>query len=811
IILSPFIGIFLVLMMPVNLLFIFFLMFLPVILASFADVSSFELPESIQTILNDIGSRGTLTEITFAYFKNLWSIVRNLPEIARLIGDLNTEDYANLIKSFGSLFLDYPSNLRALPDKILRNLFPVINALPAWLRQSPVLLQVFPLLPIPIGPQAVKSYPAVFRLFLSLAENSIAIPLGIIALPLSALLSVFRGLPNSLRAVFYHLIDFVLTLPIFPMRALPLTGTFVVLLVLWTLGFGLALLFSPFLLIAPVFIVIALFVGGISTDTIRDAIENLPENVGKVDEVIMRIAEMCSNVCTTDISGLLDALTGVEWLIATQNLPDVLPEAVQEVGSAIPAIINSGPEIIKTLINSGTNILVIFAYDILGAFTTLIRDIFAIIWAMPELAILIPQLLEILSVITINLPALIRGFIPAAVDAVEQTTISLPELLPSIVLSTMGLNVIVLQFARAIWDVILDIVEMTRKFLWSLILFLPASVFDFDEFVTPWFGPRLLSVIGLACGAIPSSCIGGIAAIVSLLISGCLILGMIIYLPLMVILAILTFTVSVLQMITSIASLIVSWVPELGSIVNALIGLVDSINAIITSIQLLTDILLPLFFFILVIIALFPLIGLAAALLILAIIYFIIYIIQIMFGFMLMACSGVFNSIVFVPLMSLCEPVPVVSTLLGYMRTLTSFYAFFIPPNVIEIITQMIPLCVNILASLPALIFMPISLLQTLFGTASAAVEALPSVPAYLGRLTDRIIFSILAECFAVISLIIDIIVALLLICFACATGWISHCLTLDILTAAPTIAVLVFALICVTFAWLIDLCGVMC
>jgi hypothetical protein len=225
----------------------------------------------------------------------------------------------------------------------------------------------------------------------------------------------------------------------------------------------------------------------------------------------------------------------------------------------------------------------------------------------------------------------------------------------------------------------------------------------------------------------------------------------------------------------------------------------------------LTDFLLPIFFLILVILTLFPLAGIVAAFIVLAFIYFLFYILQIMIGTLLMACSGVFQSVVCVPLMSLCEPVPIISTLLGYLNTLTSLYAFFIPPNFIEIITQLVPLSVNLLAACPAIVFMPISLVQTFFSTASSAVGALPSVPAYLGRLMDRIIFSFVAEILALISLAITVFVAVLLSCFAIVTGILGELLSLDILTNAPKIAVLVLALIFVLFAWIIDLCGVMC
>jgi len=1079
----------------INIAFIFLIMVLPVLFASFADVSSYEIPGSVQRVLNDIGSKGTLTEISFAYFKNLWSIVVNLPEVARLVGGLDTGDYAHLIERLSSLVLNYPRNLRALPNKILHNLFPTVNALPAWLRQAPVLLQVFPLLmyallilplvaligfgfilvlglavtialspillilsaplliigaaivlglfglvfgvalglaagivigaivfiialvvitvicavvgivlgaiigvvlgaiigaivfviaaiiaivgfvagwfsltvawwiagialviaviiilvalfgglimggilglvvggglglffglivggiafiaivlclmvvglglgaclgvfaavaglvcaallllvliplsvvvacialpivlcliPIlggafvlltlplmlPVGPQAVKSYPAVFGMFLSLAENSISIPLGLcVGLPVSACLSVFRGLPGSLRAVLYHTIDFCVTPFLFAMRALPLMGTFVVLAVLWIAGMGLFTVFSPFICIAPVFIVLALFVNGIGSDEIKKSIDNLPENVGEVDRVIKRIAEMLSKSARTDISGLLDSLLGVDWLIATQNLPSVLPEAMQAVGSAVPSIINSCPDIIKTLIDSGLS-LTIYIFEYLSeTLVAWITDIIAIIVRMPEFALLIPQLLEILSVITINLPALVRGFIPAAVDAAEETGKGLPELFPSVVLSTMGLNAIVLQFARGVWRLSMRVSEIIIQFLWYLILLLPASIFDFDKCVTPWFGPRLFSVIGLCIGTVCAVPCGAGSALFSLLIAGCLELGMCCYIPSMLLMQVLTLVTDAVKFCilpcTSIVSIGGAFVnfftvfggfidacvqyPLSGAIVDTCTGITDSINAVlepitaimdmigaaISALSLLTEWLLPIFFLILVVLALFPLAGIVAAFIILALIYFAFYMAQILVGTILMACSGIFQSVVCVPLMSLCEPVPVVSTLLRYLNTLTGFYAFFIPPNVIEIITQSIPCSVNLLAACPAIAFMPISFVKTFISTASRTVEALPSVPAYLGRLTDRIIFSCCAECLAIISFVIDLIVAIMLSCFACSTGLLDELMSLDILTNAPQIAILVLALIFVIFAWVIDLCGIMC
>ncbi len=1073
VVIAPVVLVLLPLLIPLDILFILLVMFLPVLLASFAGVSSYEIPTSIQRILNEIGSKGTPTEILFAYFKNLWPIVLNLPEIVRLTSNLNTEDYADIIKRFGSFVLDYPANLRALPNKILTNLFPTVNALPGWLRQSPVLLQVFPLLmyalvvlpliailvfaifvvfgltltpilflvllilaspliiaigaiaaggglaalgfflgaavgvilgigtfigaiivlaaigafigfliglaivafvvgvlwvlgfvltplgwlllvfvavvmaviitilcgiigfligaiggiiafaviiplltvigliggviigsiamivallviigaiiilsigalfllplalvfgapitlilvgliamfilplTLPIGPQAVKSYPAIFRLFLSLAENSIAIPLGLMALPVSALISVFRGLPGSLRAVIYHTIDFISMLFIVPMRALPLSGTFVVLIVLWLVGMVLALIFSPLLLIAPVFIVLAIFVEGlkdddidaISDDGIKASIDNLPESVGEIDIVIERLAEMLGKAATTDISGLLDSLLDVNWLIVTQNLPYALPEAMQSIGSAIPAIVNSCPSIIKTLIDSGLTLTIEFVEMLSDTIIAQIRNIFALIWVMPEFAVLIPQLLEILSVLTINLPALIKGFIPAAIDAVEQTTVSLPELFPSIVLSTMGLNSIVLQFARGVWRISMRVSDIIIQTLWYLILLLPSTIFDFDEFVTPWFGPRLLSVVGACIGALPAGCIGVLSGFCSMIISGFLSLGMCCYLPGMILMQLISFSTSIIQFccvtpfttFSSCLSLSDFFISLFAGTIDALcqypvsdilIGAIAFIQGAIDTIlepinnflslcgdfssalSFLTDWLLPVFFMILVVMAIFPLIGIVAGFLTLAFFYFGFYIMQIFAGTLLMACSGVFQSVVFVPLMSLCEDVPVASTILGYLMTLTGFYAFCIPPNFIEIITQLIPLGVNLLASIPSLIFMPISLIQTFISASSTAVEALPSVPAYLGRLTDRIIFSSVAEILALFSFAIDALVASILSCFAVATGIIGEMLSLDILTNAPKIAVLVLALIFVMFAWIVDLVGVLC
>jgi len=555
------------------------------------------------------------------------------------------------------------------------------------------------------------------------------------------------------------------------------------------------------------------------------------------------MAEMLSESATTDIGGLLDSLVGVDWLIATQNLTYTLPEAMQAVGSAVPAVINSCPIIIQTLIDSGLKLTIAVFEMLSDTLVAQIRNIFALIWALPEVAVLIPQLLEILSIITINLPALIQGFIPAAVDTFEQTTTSLPELLPSIVLSTMGLNAIVLQFARGVWRISMRVSDIIIQTLWYLILLLPTTVFDFDEFVTPWFGPRFLSVVGVAIGAIPAACIGGISALLSLVISVFLTIGMCCYLPAMVLMQIFTLVVDAIRfsimpctaaldvlnacllfftVCGSIIDAIIQY-PISQEIVNVITGCTGIVNSILTPINeiltmigglisalsLLADWILPIFFLILVGFALFPLAGIAAAFIILAFVYFMFYLIQIFVGTLLMACSGVFQSVVMVPILALCEPVPVISTLLGYLNTLTGFYAFFIPPNFIEIITQLIPLSVNLLAACPAIVFMPISLMQTFVGTASRAVEALPSVPAYLGRLTDRIIFSFCAECLAAISFVIDLIVAVILSCFAVTTGMLGELLSLDILTNAPQIAILVLALIFVIFAWIIDLCGV--
>jgi hypothetical protein len=1069
--LIPVIGILLILMVPVNIIFILFFMVLPVILGSFADVSTLELPAAVQGILNEIGSKGTITEITFSYLKNLWSIVLNLPELAGLVGDLGVEDYANLIKKSGSLLLEYPSNLRALPSKILRNLFPTINALPSWLRQSPVLLQVFPLLmyamlvlplvaiigflfllavaftvtmgvspililfaaipiilitvivfgigsfallfmigimvgvvggivaflfitlliaaigaviglvigafigavigailslisfgyviwgwaiaglfigfivgggigillggflgliagiipsviafiiiafvcgiiglivgviagiilgviglivafiavivgfaislplsviaiiiglftiPIlggllaifilplmlPVGPQAVKSYPATFRLFASLAENSIAIPVGIATLLISTLISIFRNLPGSLRAVFYHSVDFVLTPFIFSMRALPLVGSAIALTTLWILGFILATIFSPFILIAPFFIILAMFVEGLNDkaededvevlddEEIQNSIENLPENIADVYIVIERIFEMLGKAATTPIDGLLGSLVGVNWLIVTRDLPNTLPDAMSAVGSAIPPLINNMPDLCETLTDSGLR-LTIDIFELLSdTIVTLVKDLFALVMILPDVAILIPQLMEILSVITINLPALIQTLIPASINAVEGTVSGLPEFFPDVVISTMGLNVICLQFARGVWRISMRVSDIIIQTLWYLILLLPTFVFDFDKFVTPWFGPRLLSTIGAACGLILAVPIGALSALVSLIIAGFLMIGMVIYIPTMLVMQVCTlclnlgqfcilpctatvsileacvafiniFALAVIPQLASIVAIMETIIESCSAILEPINAILDIISAAISVMSLLTEWLLPIFFMILVFIALAPLIGIVFALFVFALIYFGFYILQILVGALLMACSGIFQSVVCVPLISFFEPVPFIARVLSFLSTLTSFYAFFIPPNFIEIITNSIPLMINLVAAIPALIFMPLSLLQTFSSTASSSVSALPSIPAYLGRLTDRIIFSFIAWIFALISLMIDVIVAVLLIIFAIVTGILGELLSLDILTNAPKIAVLVLALIFVTFALIIDLVGI--
>jgi hypothetical protein len=164
----------------------------------------------------------------------------------------------------------------------------------------------------------------------------------------------------------------------------------------------------------------------------------------------------------------------------------------------------------------------------------------------------------------------------------------------------------------------------------------------------------------------------------------------------------------------------------------------------------------------------------------------------------------------FASLLSIFGDVPVLSHIIGFARLPFSLYAFLIPPNFIEIVTQLIPFGVYILASLPAVIFMPVSLVTTFVHTAGSAVSALPSVPGYVLKLGSRVLFSAIAQIFAVISLVIDLIAVIMLILFAIITSILFEILTLSIMEDAPKIAILVFALILVIVALIIDLVGIL-
>jgi hypothetical protein len=153
--------------------------------------------------------------------------------------------------------------------------------------------------------------------------------------------------------------------------------------------------------------------------------------------------------------------------------------------------------------------------------------------------------------------------------------------------------------------------------------------------------------------------------------------------------------------------------------------------------------------------------------------------------------------------------VPVLGTVLGLCRTFTSFYAFCIPPNFIEVITQTLPLCVNTLASLPAVTLMPISLTTTFMSAIQSLIYAIPSIPGYALRLGSRFIFSLIAEAIAIVSLVIDAIAAIILIIFALCSSLLFECLNLSILESMPQIMVLSLALMCVTCASVLDIFGI--
>lgn len=780
---------------------------------------------AVQNIIDDFRGRGTLTEFLFAFLKNLWAIIRNLPEIFRIISTFNTETYAGLIKWFGGFLLGWPSHIRALPGKMLTNFVATINALPAWLRESPTILHAFPLLvfsPIlpccipclflPIGPQFVAPLLYVLRFLLSLAENAIAIPLGLLLLPLSAVISVFRGLPGSLRAVVYHVLDFALTPLIFFVRVLPLFAFSIALIGLWFAGVIFAFIFSPFLMLAFVVLIIAIFVNGISDEGIKSAIASLPEGVGNISSVLERIFVSVGSLPTKSIAPSLDSLLGIEWLTVTKELATVLPEALRSIGSAIPDLVLHAPDLMRTLINSGLTFTIQIAW-IDQWVLAWARNFIDLITRLPQLALLVPSSLEILSVISVHFPELIASYIPSAFSAFDELVKNLPNFSVHIVLTTMGCNVIVLEFARSVWRLGMRWAEVIIQILWGLILVGPIIPLDADVFVTPWFGPRFFSLIlFVPILFIVMTLI--LIVVIPMLIVGAVIGGILLvaYLLLMVVVMILTFILSILEALSSllgIINLVITVIGGVGIDIGFISDIIGAISTLLSVAGMFAGFILPLFMFIPVIFVLLLLAFLGFIILSAGVTYFVLYIVMIAIGVLIMIISYPLQAI-FTVLLAIFGKVPIIGTLLGLCNTFTSFYAFCIPPNFIEVITQLLPLCVNVLASAPSVIFMPISLAKTVMEEVSSLIYALPSIPGYVMRLGSRVVFSLIAELIAVVSLIIDIIVAIMLVIFALITSLLFECLTLDILKSMPQILVLSLALGCVSVASMLDICGVL-
>jgi hypothetical protein len=223
----------------------------------------------------------------------------------------------------------------------------------------------------------------------------------------------------------------------------------------------------------------------------------------------------------------------------------------------------------------------------------------------------------------------------------------------------------------------------------------------------------------------------------------------------------------------------------------------------------LTTAIIPILLLPVTLLILLPVLILIGGMLVLGLIYFIFYLLQIAIGVAVMVLSLPLQAVFYV-LLALCGNIPVLGTVLGLCRTFTSFYAFCIPPNFIEVITQTLPLCVNILASLPAVTLMPISLTTTFMSAIRSLVYAMPSIPGYAIRLGSRFIFSLIAEAIAIVSLVIDAIVAAMLIIFALFASLLFECLNLSIIESMPQIMILSLALACVTVAALIDVLGIL-
>jgi len=747
-----------------------------------------------------------------------------LPGLLYILSTFNTQTYAGLIKWFGRFILNYPASLRALPGKMFTNIIPTINALPAWLRQSPIILQVFPLLVflpflfcftpcllLPIGPQVIVPLPSLIRFLLSFAENSLAILIGLAALPASALLSVIRGLPGSLRAVIYHILDFVLTPFVFLVRAIPVISFSISLVGLWFIGMILAVIFSPFLLLAPLVIFLAIFLEGSSDEGIKSAVSNLPENVANVYMLVDRLLGSFGGILTTPIAPLLDRLLAVDWLTATGEMPVALPEALGNIGSAIPNLVTNAPGLLKTMINSGLTFTtqLVFIDQWMLVF---IRDFIEMISRLPQLALLAPAFLEIFSTVSIHLPEIIREYIPSSFNAVTEIVRNLPDFLPSIVLTTMSCNVIFLEFARSVWRLSMRWSEVIIQLLWGFILICPILPLDADAFVTPWFGPRFFSLLifvpVLAISMILIILVMAFAMLTGGLL-GALLIG--IYMVLMVFVAIITSMLSIAQALTAILSsinIVLAAVGGVGISLGFLPDCISALSSLTDACGVFTNALLPFLMFIPLLLILIPLAIVMAILVLAGAGYFVGYMFMILIGVLVMVLSLPLQAVFYV-LLAIFGNVPVLGTMLGLCQTFTSFYAFCIPPNFIEVITQTLPLCVNVLSSAPAVIFMPISLTTTTMGALRSLISAMPSIPGYALRLGGRFIFSMMAEAIALVSLVIDAIVSAILIIFAVFASLLFECLNLSIIESMPQIMILSLALMGVTCASMLDIFGI--
>ncbi len=362
--------------------------------------------------------------------------------------------------------------------------------------------------------------------------------------------------------------------------------------------------------------------------------------------------------------------------------------------------------------------------------------------------------------------------------------------------------------------------DIIIQIVWGFILLCPIIPLDADAFVTPWFGPRLFSLIIF----IPVFIIGSIL-LATIVVPLTLILGSIglvlilLYEGIDVLAAGITCTTSSLSFFASCLSLLgilAAWIPTYGgsiaAVITAIVGFVNSVLDVCGTVGSMLGALgfiIPVFLVPVVLLILLPLLILVGGILALGVVYFFFYILQIMLGVACMVVSLPLQA-VFSALLAVFGEIPVIGTLIGLCNTFTTFYAFCIPPNFIEVITQGMPLCVNVLASLPSVISLPISLATTVWDEVSSLISAMPSMPEYMLTLGNRVIFSGIAECIAIVSLIIDTIAAIVLALFAITTSFLFECLTLDIIESMPQIAVLTLALVFVTCASMLDVCGVL-